>query len=320
MRIAALATVLLFGAVITGCPPNTCFFEVCNNGQCSCPISSCVDGAEFDTKKRTCVCNPDRLGVAGQCMTQADANAYCGRGFNFQNGGCQKIVCANGTSLDEASGQCVANTQVAGNLGVQVGQGETLQCSAGTVLVIEGGSGACVPQEQTCAPDEQWNGNACTKQVQCPTGASWDAARNACVAFAKTGDDAAQVDVVTWAQSNYGVNGGKGTSSFCNRFAHKPWRFGVSQGQTATLQIGIQLSFAGGDVKGGSVATKASFAGNPLQVPPSGVEAVQTGAADVLSSLTKGGGNASTPGVSTMVHCTVQNAAAPIVVPATGGV
>jgi len=318
--IATLTVMMLVGAALMGCPPNTCFFEVCTNGQCRCHISSCVDGAEFDTGQRTCVCNPDRLGVAGQCLTQADANAYCGQGFNYVNGGCQKIACAAGTQLDEANGQCVATTQVASNMGVQVAQGETIQCAAGSVLVVEGGSGACVPQEQTCAPDEQWNGTACAKVGQCKTGSQWDANANACVEYAKTGDDAAIVDVAQWATTSYGPNGGKGTSAFCNRFAHKPWRFGVPQGQSATVQVAIQLAFAGNEVPGASVTTTPSYVGNPIAVPQGGREGVQAAAQAVLDTLKKGGGRANAAQAGTTVNCIVRNAAAPIVVPATGGV
>jgi hypothetical protein len=320
MRTLALLIVLACGVVLLGCPPGTCFFEVCSNGQCKCHISSCVDGADFDTTQRRCACNPDRLSVSGQCLTQADANAFCGRGFNHVNGGCLKIACAAGSSLDEATGQCVNNAAVAGNIGVQVGQGETIQCPAGSVLVIEGQSGACVPQEQTCAPDEHWINNACAKMASCPTGWKYDAALNNCVEFAKSGNGGAIVDVVQWANSSYGPNGGKGTSSYCNRFVHKPWRFGVSQGQAATLNIAVQLQFPGDDVKAGAVGTKVSFVGSPLSVPAGGVQAVQTAAQEVLSTLVKGGGQANAPQAQTTVNCIVRNAAAPIVVPATGGV
>ena len=319
-RTIVLGVMLLAAVVVSGCPKNSCFFEVCNNGQCTCHISSCVDGATFDTGQRTCVCEAGRLSVAGQCLTQAGADAYCGRGFRFGPQGCAAIVCANGQQLDEGSGQCVAANLAAGSMGVQVGEGETIACPAGTKLVIEGGSGACVPEEHTCAPDEQWNGAACAKVQSCPTGSQWDAGQNACVTYTAQGDDAAIVDVTTWAGTSYGPNGGMGSSGFCSKLARKPWRFGVPQGQSATVQVSLQLAFPESQVKGATVSTTPSYGNNPTPVPPQGREAVQTAANDVLSTLKQGGGRASQPALSTTVRCIIKNGAPPLVIPATGGV
>ena len=257
--------------------------------------------------------------MAGQCMLQAQADAFCGKGFRYGAQGCEKLVCRPGDVLDQASGQCVPATTVAGGLGVQVGQGQTLQCAAGTVLVIEGGAGACVPQEQTCAPDEFWDGRACAKFTKCPTGSQWDPAANNCVTYSQTGEDAVVVNVQQWAESAYGRNGGTGTTNFCNRFVGKPWRFGVSQGQSATLQVVLQLTFPGGEVTQGTVATQPSYVGNPIAVPPNGAEAVQTAANDILQSLRGGGGNANPVQALTTVTCTIRNAAPPIPVSTQGG-
>ncbi len=320
MRGWTLALAVVAVGMLGGCPKNTCFFEVCTNGDCSCPINSCTEGADFDTQKRTCVCEPDRLSVAGQCLLQAEADAYCGKGFRYGASGCEAITCPAGQALDQATGGCVAATAVAGSVGVAVGQGETLECPAGSVLVVEGGSGACVPQEQTCAPDERWDGARCAKVAACPTGSQWDPAKNTCVVFTQVGDDAAIVDVQQWAETSFGPNGGAGSTRFCNAFARKPWRFGVPQGQSATVQVVVSLSFPDAAVVQGAVATAPSYVGNPIAVPGPGVEAVQSAAQAILDTLRSGGGKANAPSAQTTVRCVVRNAAAPVAVPATGGV
>ncbi|MCA9623885.1 MAG: hypothetical protein KC731_32910 [Myxococcales bacterium] len=319
------AAILGFGSAVLGCPKGACFLEVCTNGNCSCAVDSCVDGATFDTTRRTCACDTDRLSVSGQCLTQADADAFCGKGYTYAANpggqpGCTKKVCAATESLDEATGVCVPATAVAGNMGVQVGAGETIQCPAGTTLVVQSGNGACVPTEQTCAPDEQWNGQACTKVGQCGTGSQWDAAQGKCVAYASQGDDAAIVDVNQWATTAFGPNGGTGTSTFCNKFARYPWSFGIPAGQAATVQVAVQLAFPGGDVRQAIATTTPSYVGNPIAVPAKGKTAVQTAADEVLATLKKGGGRASQGQAATIVKCLVRNAAPPVVVPATGGV
>jgi len=128
------------------------------------------------------------------------------------------------------------------------------------------------------------------------------------------------VDVTTWAATSYGPNGGMGSSGFCSKLARKPWRFGVPQGQSATVQVALQLSFPEGQVQSATVSTSPSYGGNPTPVPPQGREAVQTAADDVLATLKQGGGQASQPQVSTTVRCIIKNGAPPLVIPATGGV
>jgi len=313
-------TLMALGAALMGCPKGQCFFEVCTNGDCRCHIDTCVDGASFDTKARTCRCDPGHFSVAGQCLVQTDADAFCGRGYRWAQTGCAKIQCPPDQHLDDATGQCVDPTQVAGNMGVQVGQGETIQCPAGTVLVVEGGAGACVPQEHTCAPDEQYNGQTCVKTAQCPTGSQFDPAKGVCVAYASQGDDDTVVDVTQWATTAYGPNGGQGTAAFCNKFARHPWRFGIPAGQSANVRVVVQLAFQGGEIAAGVATTAPSYVNNPTPVPAQGREAVQTAANEILATLKKGGGKASAPQTGTAVTCLVRNAAAPVVVPATGGV
>ncbi len=309
---------LAFGTLGSGCFPNTCFIQVCNNGECSCPVNSCVEGADFDVNLNTCVCAKDRLAVQGQCMTQQAANEYCGKGFAYGANGCERAQCAAGQARDEASGACAATAGVAENLGVEVGAGEKLSCPAGSTLVIEGSSGACVPNDQTCARDETWDGHQCAKFASCPTGSAYDSTRGQCVAYTTTGNDV-QVDVQRWAESNYGANGGKGTSSFCNQFTRRPWSFGVPPGQSATLRVSVRMTFPGQAVNQGGVTTEPSYVNNSTPVPAKGRASVQSSANSIFSGLRAGGGKASAAQATTTVDCRIVNAAPPVVVPVAGG-
>lgn len=323
----ALATALTLAALVAllpGCPRDMCLLQICENGNCRCSWSTCPDGASYDVGQKRCTCNPGRVSLDGQCLTPQQANAFCGRGFRYDGGGCVMIHCPTDQEMDYATGQCIPKQrvdQVAANMGVQVGAGEKLGCPAGTKLVIDGDAAACVPLSQTCAPDETWNGTACVKAAQCPTGSVFDPNTGQCVAYAESADeDELSVDVVQWAQANYGPNGGNGTTKFCGQFARKPWSFGVSEGTTAAIQISVALVFPDARVAAGQVRTATHFAASGNAVPPRGAAAVQEAAENLLTTLRGGGGQANQPAVNTAVRCLVVNAAKPAPIPATGGV
>ena len=320
MRKAAfiLAALVCYAIFSVACLPNTCLLKVCTNGDCHCPVNTCTDGAEYDLKRKGCFCVEGRLSIQGQCMTQQAANVYCGKGFKYGENGCEATKCSEGQTRDEATGACVATTAAAKGLGVDVGEGEKLSCPEGSTLVIEGSSAACVPNDQTCARDEAWDGSKCNKIANCPTGSAYDRAKGQCVAYASAGEDA-KLDVQRWAETNYGPNGGNGAGSFCNQFARRPWSFGVPQGQSATVQVAVNLAFPGQAVKNGTVATNPSFVNNSTPVPPKGREAIQSSANDIFTGLKLGGGKSTATQASTTVKCRVVNAAKPVVVPATGG-
>jgi hypothetical protein len=304
----------------TGCPKGMCFLQVCSDGKCECSISSCQEGASYNLETKGCVCDAGRIALDGQCMLPAEANAYCGKGFRFENGGCVAITCGATDVLDVGTGQCVPRQQVATSIGVQVGEGQQLGCAAGSRLVVEGGTAACVPESQTCARDQLWNGQACVKSAQCPTGQVFDAQTAKCVAYAQgEGSANVAVDVRQWAAANYGPDGGPGSSKFCSQFARKPWAFGIAEGQQATLRVAIVLAFPGGKIATGSVQTSPSYTVSSATVPPKGAAAVQEAAQSLFTTLQLGGGQPTAESVTTTVQCVIVNASKPIVVPATAG-
>jgi hypothetical protein len=313
--------VALAALVTAGCPPNTCFLQVCTNGDCRCSISSCADGADYDLGQKTCVCKQGYVSVSGQCLTPAQADAFCGASRRWAEGGCVEKTCPAGHELDEGTGQCQAVAAVAGAIGVDLAQGQTLGCPEGQRLVVEGQNAACVPIDQTCGRDEVFDGKRCVKAQQCPTGSVFDPATGGCVAFGQASESQGfVVEVASWAQANYGRDGQSGTASFCGAFTKKPWAFGVGEGKSALVRIGLTLTFGEAQIANASVAAATSFevTGNP--VPERGAALVGEAAESILATLRAGGGRASAPSHALTVKCPVVHAAKPIVVPATGGV
>lgn len=314
----AAALALAAGAVaLPGCPANSCFLTICSGKNCRCSISSCTDGAGYDVKQKRCRCLKGFYSVGGQCLSQAQANAYCGPAYSWVDGqGCSKNSCRPGDFLDESTGWCIPKDVIAKD----VGAGQTLGCKPGERLVVEGGQAACVPAAQSCARDESWNGSACVKVTQCPTGAAWDAALGQCVTYVQGGgDDEAKVDVQQWVYTNYGPPNGPGAPGFCATFAKKPWAFGITAGNTAMVKVTVNAAFPDREVARGQVATTAVFEASGTAVAQRGQQEVENGARTLIGALVAGGGRASSPGASTIVRCPVTNASAPEPIPATGG-
>lgn len=320
---SAFGLLALASTVLVGCPENICFLKICQGEDCRCSISSCGDGADFDTDQNRCRCLKGYLAVAGQCLTPQAANTYCGLGRHFENDGCAPDRCRPGDEIDQSTGGCVPHEQVnevAKNLGVAVGAGEKLGCPPGQQLIVDGQTAACVPLSQTCARDETWTGQACAKVGRCPTGSIWDPALAQCVQYAQgSGSSELTVNVAQWAFANYGPNGGPGTSGFCGAFTRKPFNFGLREGASAYVRIAVNLSFPDGQIARGAVQAVTVFdaSGNP--VPPRGAAEVDGAARNIFGTLVLGGGRASAPTASTTVKCAVVNAAKPLAVPAAGG-
>jgi hypothetical protein len=307
-----------------GCVTDGCLLTVCDGPNCRCSISTCGEGAAYDTSIARCRCLPGRALVGGHCLSQGVADAYCGPGTRYMNGGCYPMQCRPGDELDHATGMCIPHAQVnqvASNLGVNVGAGQKLGCPEGQKLVIDGPSAACVPLAQTCTRDETFDGKACVKLPKsCPEGSAWDAGQAKCVEFAKESpSEGLAVNVQQWAVANYGPDGGNGTPAFCNAFAKKPWSFGVNEGSTATVKVAVAVSFPEGHIIRGAVQATPTFAASGAPVPPKGAAEIQAAARAVLDPLISQGGRAGANAVTTTVKCTVVNAARPLAVPATGG-
>ncbi|MBK6513823.1 MAG: hypothetical protein IPM79_29500 [Polyangiaceae bacterium] len=318
--VAALAFTLGLAPWVGGCPANTCFLEICEGANCRCSISSCQDGSSYDTRANRCRCDAGRFEIAGQCLTQREANKYCGPGYGWLasggRGGCVKLSCRAGDTIDQRTGLCVPNQQVAQQAGVQLGQGQKLGCGPTEVLVVSGGQAACVPAASSCATDEVWSGSACQKTATCPTGQAYDPALGRCVPYASSsGASGVAVDVQQWAVTTYGPPGGMGTPAFCGSLAKKPLSFGVGPGGSALVRVAVGLTFPGAEVARGGAQTSASYEATGAPVPPAAAAEVQASASALLAPLVLGGGRASSEAASTTVRCAIVNGSKPVVVP-----
>ncbi len=299
----------------TGCPSNMCLLTVNNR----CEWSTCPDGSDYDTRRRVCVCRRDRVPLGGGCLTFQAANQYCGKGAHYEAGGCVPTRCPPGHELDQDTGQCITpqqTTQVASNMGVQVGQNRP----PGEQLVVEGQQAACVPIQQTCGRDEVWDGRACRKTLQCPPASTYDPQTNSCVKFA-TGAESKEytVDLATWMRTSYGPDGGEGTSGFCGAFNKHPLAFGVRAGASIKVKIGVRVEVPESQVTRAKVSTQANADPSGQQVPAKGATEVQQAAQATLASLVAGGGKSNAAGASATVTCQVVNSSAPRAVTVTGG-
>jgi hypothetical protein len=311
---------LCLSLLAAGCPSNTCLLTV--NGVCK--WSTCPDGADFDTQRRMCVCQRGRIALGGGCLTPQAANQYCGKGAHFENGGCAPNRCAPGLEIDQDTGMCTTPqqaSQVATNMGVQVGQNQKLGCPQGEQLVVEGSQASCVPANQTCGRDEVWDGRACRKAAQCPPGAGFDPPSGTCIKFANAGGSSEyQVDLPTWVRTSYGADGGPGAPGFCGAFNKHPLAFGVKSGAKMSVKIGVRVDVPGGEIARASTQTLATVESNGQPVPAKGGGEVQQAAQTVLASLVAGGGKTTVPSATTTVTCQIVNSSAPAAVSVSGGV
>ena len=300
-----------------------CLFTFRQGGQNRCLLATCGSGASFNDATRRCECDADRITLGGQCLTQKDADEYCGVGQHFESGGCQQNKCPMGAELDLGTGKCVAREgmeRVASGIGVKLGRNEKLGCPAGQKLVMDGDNVACVPLSESCARDEIWTGSACRKIGSCPTGSAWDVSSGQCTQYARQADgQGVTVDPSQWTSANFGPPGGAGTTSFCGAFARKPWAFGVVEGSTAPVRINVNLGFPGSEVAQGQVAVVAVFDGSGRPVPAKGLAEIDASARSLLELLKRGGGSATQPAASTIVRCSIVSAGKPRPVPAAGG-
>lgn len=321
-----VAPALMLGASLAapwllGCPAGVCLVKTNINGRWTCPVSTCAEGSDYDVERNQCACIAGFFSVQGQCLTQAKADQFCGKGNAWVQTGCVGKTCAAGQKLDEGSGECKDAAALASAVGVALKEGETLGCPEGQRLVSEGNVAACVPISETCAPDERFDGTRCVKTKACATGSAVDPSSGECVVFGTSSSSSYLVDTKAWADANYGKDGAPGTSGFCGGFARRPWAFGIQEGQSATVRVSLRIAFAEGSIGAGIVQASPSYVHDPkLAVPQTGVDAVAVTARDILDRLKTGGGAAKPDHLEFSVTCAVVNAAKPAAVPAVGGV
>ena len=310
---------------VNGCSSGMCLLKICDQdgNNCRCDWHTCPAGSDFDIDRNECVCKPGLVSFNSACMTQQQANQFCGVAARYENGGCVNITCGAGEELDLTTGKCLAKQQmgeVAQNMGIDLGSDEKLGCPPGLVLVIENSrTASCVPVEQSCSPSEVWNGQACVKAVRCAPGTIHNPATGACDPITTGNEKTYTIDLQTWTWTTYGPPSGPGTPAFCSSFNKKPGTFAVAPGSSITVSINVTVQVANKQPSSATVVTKAVLAYTSRPVTSGGATLIQQAAQGLLVSLQAQTGTVSTNSVQTNVQCKIVNAVKPGPVPEFGG-
>src|SRR5262245_65689587 len=73
-----LATFALGLSLATpGCFTNTCLYAICDGPYCRCAVSTCGEGAAYDSRIGRCRCLPGRELVGGHCLSREIGRASC---------------------------------------------------------------------------------------------------------------------------------------------------------------------------------------------------------------------------------------------------
>jgi hypothetical protein len=265
------------------------------------------------------VCAAHTFPIAGACLADDDARAYCGKVARPVPGGCAPGSCPTGEPLDLASGECVPRLRLR-KLGVAhkvaLKEDTSLGCAKdGITLSVEGASFACLPQATQCGRGAHWSDASCHPDAACAPGSVPDAS-GACVIVLHRERDESVLDVGTWLRLVVGVDGGEGTAAICGPLVRRPWIAEVVAHGNATLDVEADLVFPNNDVSQARVTVHARRRFDPHSAEPLAMLAVTEHLEPVWKALRAVGGVASAASVSAEVHCPVSGGVDAIAVPA----
>ena len=243
-RWLSASALLAMAVAVGGCPAGKCWVRLQHvdaDGKVSkdeCLVDSCVKNSKFNDPKQACECNEGFVTLGGACKTVAEANASCGKGYQFSNGGCVAATCAAGQVMNSSTGACenkaASDAAVAASAGVVIKEGQSIGCPAGQTYVINDRDGSCVPDELTCGAGTKFEGGKCVA-TNCPASQVFDPKANACV---KIGNDSSSFSVQVKLNSEM-------TAAFCAPHAKNPAGFHVLPGQATTIKVAVTVSVPG---------------------------------------------------------------------------
>lgn len=334
---ALVAPALLFAVSLnsTSCGSGKCLMQVCDvdGKNCRCKWHTCPKGSFFDTETSQCRCHPGYIELKGTCMTQVQADMYCGQGHEYKNDRCV-ATCSETERLDLKTGECIARQQIstiAQLLGIELGENETLGCPEGHDLVVEDASAgiiSCVPTERNCPEDEVWENGECVKSTKCPIGKWFDPTTKQCTEIVTsqssestrhTNEQQPTFDLQEWTWWTYGKSGGDGKTSFCSRFNKQPSAFGVRAGSSITVLVTVDVVAPNNDPKQARVTTTSYVEQTKQPVSGQAANLISNAAVQEAIPLQNQTGQALQDAVQTTVRCRVVNAARPAPVPESGG-
>jgi hypothetical protein len=279
-------------------------------------LGACTHAATTPTIPAACAAHTFPL--AGACVSEDDARAYCGKVATPEAGGCAPSSCPAGDPLDLASGECVPRLKLrklAATRNVDRVDDAVLGCAKdGAALSVEGSNVACIPRKAQCGRGAHWSDDRCHPDPACPPGSVPDRA-GTCVGVSHRENGENVLDVGTWIRAVVGPDGGEGTAAICGPIVARPWLAGVVAHGNAVLEVEVDMVFPDNDVAHARVTAKASRRFDPHTAEPASLSMVTEELEPLWKALRSLGGVASAASASTEVHCAVEGGTDAIAVP-----
>jgi hypothetical protein len=254
-------------------------------------------------------CPPHTFVIAGACLDEDDARAYCGSGAQPEVGGCAPATCSTGEPVDLASGECVPRLglrKMAAAHKLDLKADGPLACAKeGAAMSVEGTSFACLPRAASCGRGSRWSESTCHPDPACPLGSVPDA-KGACVAVLRRGPRESTLDVGAWIRLVVGPDGGDGTNTICGPLVQRPWLASVVAHGKATLDVQVSFVFPDNDVAQARVTVKARRRFDPHSDDPLTPVVLATHLDPVWKALRAIGGVANAASATTAVHCNLE--------------
>lgn len=322
-RLLGASALLGLALAAAGCPKGQCWVRLqktdsAGNVQSDeCLVDSCVKNSKWVDAKHACECSAGFVTLGGACKTEAEANASCGKGYQYANGGCVAVTCAAGQVMNADTGKCEnkadSDAAVAASAGVSIKAGQSIGCPAGQTYVISGRDGSCVPNELTCGAGTKYEGGACVA-TNCPAGTVYDANSNQCT---KIGNDSNSFSVQVKLNSELGP-------SFCAQHAKNPAGFHVMPGQAMTIKVQVTVSVPGNAIEQTSlVSVKTTNVGGAELTPALFPEVANINKhvnEGVISNIRSLGGKSIETQATSEVTCVIKRAPIQVIETKGGGV
>lgn len=279
-------------------------------------LGACTRVANVATTPPACAAHTFPL--AGACVPEEDARAYCGNVAAPEAGGCVQNACAAGDPLDLGSGECVPRMKLhklASARNVDRVDDGLLGCAKDdAALSVEGSNVVCIPRKVQCGRGARWSIDHCRPDAACPAGSVPDSA-GACVGVVRRENGESVLDVGTWIRSVVGPDGGEGTSAICGPVMERPWLAGVVAHGNAVLEVQVDIVFPDNDVAHARVTAKARRRFDPHSAEPASLMTVTESLEPVWKALRSVGGVASAASASAGVHCALEGGTDAIAIP-----
>ena len=256
------------------------------------------------------------IAASPSCVSLEDAEAFCGKGATWKEGGCRARKCGRDEALDIASGACAPLRALSEKQGIALLEDEVLACPNEGSLVVADGMATCIARDAACGRGGYLRGDgACDPLPSCEKGAVRDLTRHRCTPVLARGGEGEILDVGTWTRIVFGADGGAASPYLCAAIARRPGVFGLPPRGTTTLRIAIDMTFPDNDLsqaRARAIATDA--AGAPL-MGTAAVALLDAAIGALVTPLRRVRGVANASSATTSVRCVVRNVASPQAAP-----